>query len=79
MVTFSKIHEQKDSDAIELTQKQVDHIAYKLLVDKLCVDDIANDLQIPHKIIESIMKASSHKEKWLNAIAKWGRLNLIQD
>ena len=80
MANFSKIkdHLQK-TDKIDLSQEQVDEIAYRLLVEKQEESKVAIEMQIPCNTINGIRKASIQKEKWLNAIVKWGRLRLIQD
>tara|TARA_R110000751_G_scaffold228315_3_gene329951 strand:+ start:2001 stop:2249 length:249 start_codon:yes stop_codon:yes gene_type:complete len=82
MSKYSKMKGQVDfSNKVrsELSQEKVDQIAYRLLVEKREVKEITVELQIPFKIIESIKNTTTHKEKWINAIAKLGRMNLIQD
>ena len=77
MATFSKINKQDDS-LVELDQNKVDMIAYMLLVEKQSMQYIEDEMQIPITILESIVETRTHKNKWLNAIARWGRLNLIE-
>jgi len=77
MAIFSKINKQDDS-LVELDQNKVDMIAYMLLVEKQSMQYIEDEMQIPITILESIVEARTHKNKWLNAIARWGRLNLIE-
>jgi hypothetical protein len=82
MSKFSKIINDVDFSnrtVPELRQSIVDEIAYKLLVEKKSVKTVAIELQIPFVIIDRIKNTTTHKEKWLCAIAKWGRLNLIVD
>jgi hypothetical protein len=82
MSKFSKIRHDTDfsnKTVPELRQSIVDEIAYKLLVEKKSVKKVAIELQIPFVIIDQIKNTTTHKDKWICAIAKWGRLNLIAD
>lgn len=82
MSRFSKISNQVDFSnrkKIELSQEKVDLIAYKLIVEKKSVKQATIEMKIPFRIIESIKKTTTHKEKWIDAIAKLGRMGLIED
>lgn len=65
----------------ELDQETVDTLAYAMLVRGLTVDEAAREVEgqgVMYEQVLALRRATLCQDLWINAIAKYGRINLIK-